>query len=269
MTGSGPLGTVQSAVSADPAGDGGDAWATHHGERRAGRAVPAEQSAAAIRPLVDLIAGSDDALAAQAMTSVAALPLDVDAWHDVDRAVQARLADAPTTETIRHAARIPLTSVRETLRSIAAGADRERADAAIDGLVEVRDTETISRHLETVLTRHGWPALYPLSTEQLSKVRFGRRPRDPDAALWWVVATAKAGKTRPLRRFIEEIRRGRGPQVFHGDPAYVASLIAPARPVPPEVRDLVRREWERLEPHSEEARDVGILLEGLVGEEDS
>lgn len=220
---------------------------------------------ATIRPILDLISGTDSALAAHAIATVAALQLDVDAWRAVDDVVRARLSAAPTVDAVRNAAGVPLFSVREVVRSFATSGEPELARAALDGLVEARDTEAISQRIPDVIDHYGWEALYPLPTETLAQVDLGERPDDPDEALGWTVLAAKAGDASAIRAYVAAIRRGDGPQLFWGDPAYVASLLESARPMPDYIAEVLCEEWSSLDPLSSEARDVGILIEGLIG----
>jgi len=226
-----------------------------------------------VAPLAELVANGSDQLAAGSLESLATMSLEPGAWQLIFGAVEHRLTSGPAPVVIKAAAHVPIEEVRTFLRDLSTSQDPEPAEAALHGLIAVRDEETLrSRLTELLADQHQMQALMELPAETLGTADPSLWDRSEPASgedfdVFYVVAAGKAGQIGPLRHLYRALEQGNGPSLFWGDPSYVSGLLRPARPVPQEMAKMVTAELIRadagdtIDDHVSGAR---ILASGLI-----
>ena len=211
---------------------------------------------ARIAALVDLALPLPEASRVAMLDGLTHLPLTAGAWHRAAPLVDTlRLStDAQTFDVL---ARVPLLTVRNTLRSRAAS----EADALGRGialaLAQQRDTAVVQRLMAEFargpvqeVARALACVLQAGQGVAAEDLRAGLASPDEMVRLWTVIAMARVARRdgagpdfEPLEQLWDAFVRAPGsaasnalfdgpPGIFHGDPAWAASQIAVVRPWP-------------------------------------
>ncbi|HUW28848.1 MAG TPA: hypothetical protein VMV97_09570 [Sulfuriferula sp.] len=195
-----------------------------------------------IVPLLEIAVNDVDPMVRiAALDAVSRFPLAPDAWHDYARANFRVIQSEPPGSDARRAAlalavRIPLMSVRHTLRSMADDASEPDRDVVAAALERVGDPSRIAPLLQQARSDHGesfeWLAAMPLEHAGVVPEDVPPLPPDPapNASLWRALVMARLGDFASLDAILE----GKEPEppLFGGNPWTPYDAIAIMRPVP-------------------------------------
>lgn len=200
------------------------------------------------------------------------LPLSDEAWRAIGPHVNRMLAGAEPGTADRRAAielavRVPLASVREELRGIAAASDDpdaatarellgERSQADVDALLQRVAADPPDAFAAEALATMAIER-FDVDVRSLRKAALGP---DPHAGVWAAVALARTGDVEPLDRILADEEGEHGS--FPGNPWSAYDRLAAARPIPAPLHAHLM-DW--LGDHPERRRDPNLIAWALTG----
>jgi hypothetical protein len=251
-----------------------------------------------VMPLLDAIAvDPDPGHRLLLLDALSALPLTPDAWREVGPIAARLLKDLVAAGGLDDAARavlarIPLRSLRERLRRIAADASRADALPMARALAAVHDAAGLAVLLAAHRDAPSEPvakALASLPLETLGVAAAELAPGlggDEMTRCWTAIAMARAGEYEPLEQLWDALVSVPGrlagdarphlltepPPIFHGDPALTVAALQALGPQPARlqayVAGLMRSDFDAGGPLRPEAtrddRDAALLVQGLT-----
>jgi hypothetical protein len=212
-----------------------------------------------------------------ALDAASRFPLTDDGWRQcaglTRKIFVSEPAGSPTRRTaLNLAVRIPLLSVRNQLRNIAANPDEPDWDVVAAALDHTGDPSRIRPLLEQARSDRGESfeklATMPVEGEGIAPGDIPPLPEGavPNAPLWRALLLARLGDLGPLNAILEGA--GPEPELFWGNPWTAYNTIALMRPVPQRMRkhllDAVERLW-----NSERRRMVQLIAWAATGGADA